>query len=103
MSPVELLTWASERFGSGLVCLSALGAEDCVLVDVIARAKLPIPILSIDTAVLFRETYALWSRLEKKYGIKYLSADITWQEKSNDDGNAAQQQIEKIIQQGRRR
>ena len=69
MSPVDVLTWASERFGSGLVCLSALGAEDCVLVDVIARAKLPIPILSIDTAVLFRETYALWSKLEKKYGI----------------------------------
>ena len=69
MSPVELLTWASERFGDGLVCLSALGAEDCVLVDVIGRHKLPIRIQTIDTAVLFRETYALWSRLEKKYGI----------------------------------
>ena len=41
--------------------------------------------------------------VEKKNGIKYLSADIAWQEKANDDGNAAQQQIEKIIQQGRRR
>ncbi len=69
MSPVDLLTWASERFGDGLVCLSALGAEDCVLVDVIGRHRLPIRIQTIDTAVLFRETYALWSRLEKKYGI----------------------------------
>ncbi len=69
MTPEALLRWASGRFGSDLVCLSALGAEDCVLVDVIARHGLPIPILSIDTAVLFRETYALWSRLEKRYGI----------------------------------
>jgi phosphoadenylyl-sulfate reductase (thioredoxin) len=69
MSPVDLLTWASGRFGDGLVCLSALGAEDCVLVDVIGRNKLPIAVKSIDTAVLFRETYALWSKLEKRYGI----------------------------------
>ena len=70
MTPVDLLTWASERFEQDLVCLSALGAEDCVLVDVIGRHTLPIPVLSIDTAVLFRETYALWSKLEQKYGIE---------------------------------
>lgn len=69
MNPVDLLTWASGRFGDGLVCLSALGAEDCVLVDVIGRSGLPIPIKTIDTAVLFRETYALWSKLEKRYGL----------------------------------
>ena len=70
MTPVELLTWGSERFHGSIVCLAALGAEDVVLVDMIARHKLPIPIRTIDTAVLFRETYALWSRLEKKYGIE---------------------------------
>ena len=69
MTPVDVLTWASQRFSGGIVCLSALGAEDCVLIDVIARHALPIPIVTIDTAVLFRETYALWSRLEKRYGI----------------------------------
>ena len=31
MTPVDLLTWASGRFGEGLVCLSALGAEVRVL------------------------------------------------------------------------
>jgi ABC-type Fe3+ transport system substrate-binding protein len=48
------------------------------------------------------ETRKEMQAVEKKYGIKYMSADITWQEKSNDDGNAAQQQIAKIIQQGGR-
>ncbi|MBM3778813.1 MAG: phosphoadenylyl-sulfate reductase [Acidimicrobiia bacterium] len=70
MDPGALLAWAAERFSGGIVCLSALGAEDCVLVDVIARGTLPIPIVTIDTAVLFRETYALWSRLERRYGIE---------------------------------
>jgi len=69
MAPEALLAWGAERFGAGLVCLSALGAEDVVLVDMIARQGLPIQLLSIDTAVLFRETYALWSRLETRYGI----------------------------------
>ncbi len=70
MTPDALLTWASARFDGGIVCLAALGAEDVVLVDLIARHTLPIPIATIDTAVLFRETYALWSRLEKRYGIE---------------------------------
>src|SRR5262245_28248313 len=70
MAPGELLSWASKRFpGNELVCLSALGAEDCLLIDVIARSTLPIPVFTIDTAELFRETYALWSRLERRYGI----------------------------------
>ena len=70
MAPQALLRWASQRFPEGVVCLAALGAEDCVLIDMIARDTLPIPIVTIDTAVLFRETYALWSRLEKRYGIE---------------------------------
>lgn len=69
LSPEALLAWGSERFSGNVVCLSALGAEDCVLIDMIARAQLTIPIVTIDTAVLFRETYALWSRLERRYGL----------------------------------
>jgi ABC-type Fe3+ transport system substrate-binding protein len=40
---------------------------------------------------------------EKRYGFKYQVTDIRWQETANDDGNAAQQQVVKILQQGRRR
>ena len=69
LAPADLLAWAAGRFPGNVVCLAALGAEDCVLIDVIARQGLAIPIVTIDTAVLFRETYALWSRLEKRYGI----------------------------------
>jgi ABC-type Fe3+ transport system substrate-binding protein len=40
---------------------------------------------------------------EQRYGIKYRSADIAWQESANDAGNEAQRQVEKILQEGRRR
>lgn len=40
---------------------------------------------------------------EKKYGIKYQSVDIGWQESANNAGNAAQRKIQKILRRGRRR
>jgi ABC-type Fe3+ transport system substrate-binding protein len=40
---------------------------------------------------------------EQRYGFKYKSADIAWQETANDAGNAAQREIEKVLQEGRRR
>jgi phosphoadenosine phosphosulfate reductase len=70
MSPQDLLAWGAQRFPGGrIVCLAALGAEDVVLIDMIATGGLAIPVVTIDTAELFRDTYALWSRLEKRYGI----------------------------------
>ena len=54
---------------------------------------------------LFPETHAAAEikTAEQKYGIHFTSADVKWQETSNDEGNAAQQQIVKILQEGRRR
>lgn len=50
-------------FGTGL------GAEGCVLIDAIASRRLPIDIFTLDTGLLFPETYALWKRLEGRYGL----------------------------------
>jgi phosphoadenylyl-sulfate reductase (thioredoxin) len=70
MSPEALIVWASQRFGASIVFATSLGAEDCVILDMIARQTLPIALATIDTGVLFRESYALWSRLEKRYGVE---------------------------------
>jgi ABC-type Fe3+ transport system substrate-binding protein len=40
---------------------------------------------------------------EQKFGIKFKPTDITWQEVANEAGNGAQQQIQKILQEDRRR
>jgi phosphoadenosine phosphosulfate reductase len=64
----EILAWACEHIPR-LTFATGLGAEGCVLIDMIARAKLPIDLFTLDTGVLFPETYALWKQLEAKYGV----------------------------------
>ena len=44
-------------------------AEGCAIIDLIARNDLPIDVFTLDTGLLFPETYELWRRLEAKYGI----------------------------------
>jgi phosphoadenylyl-sulfate reductase (thioredoxin) len=67
-SAVEILRWASRTFPK-LTFATGFGAEGCVLVDLIARERLPIDLFTLDTGVLFPETYALWRQLEEHYGI----------------------------------
>jgi phosphoadenylyl-sulfate reductase (thioredoxin) len=67
-SATEILTWASTHL-SRLTFATGFGAEGCVIIDLIARAGLPIDLFTLDTGVLFPETYDLWRRLEQKYGI----------------------------------
>jgi phosphoadenosine phosphosulfate reductase len=68
--PDEILAAIAPRFPRWIALATAFGAEDCVLVDVIARARLPIEIFTIDTGHLFPETYALWRRLEERYALR---------------------------------
>jgi phosphoadenosine phosphosulfate reductase len=67
-TPVDILRWASAHIPR-LAFATGFGAEGCVIIDVIAREQLPIEIFTLDTGVLFPETYALWKALETKYGI----------------------------------
>ena len=63
-----ILQWASKQIPR-LTFATGFGAEGCVIIDLIGRHKLPIDIFTLDTGVLFPETYALWKQLEAKYGI----------------------------------
>lgn len=67
--PLEILRWASETMGAGLTFATGFGAEGCVLIDLIGRHQLPIDIFTLDTGLLFEETYTLWRQLEARYGI----------------------------------
>ena len=66
--PTEILEWAVAN-GSRIAFATGFGAEGCVLIDLIGRAKLPVEIFTLDTGLLFDETYALWAALEQRYGI----------------------------------
>ncbi len=65
----DILRWASERFSSRLTFATGFGAEGCVMIDLIARLQLPVDVFTLDTGLLFPETYDLWARLERTYGV----------------------------------
>jgi thioredoxin-dependent adenylylsulfate APS reductase len=69
-SAEEILRWAADQFAPRLTFATSLGIEDCVVTDLIARAGLPIGLFTLDTGLLFAETYALRQQLEKKYGLE---------------------------------
>jgi phosphoadenosine phosphosulfate reductase len=66
----QVLAWAAARFAPHIVFATGFGAEGCVIIDLIARHKLPIRIFTLDTGLLFSETYDLWQRLEARYGVR---------------------------------
>ena len=69
-SAADILGWAASYFGKGLTFATGFGAEGCVLIDLIGKHKIPIDIFTLDTGLLFQETYDLWHRLEARYNIK---------------------------------
>jgi phosphoadenosine phosphosulfate reductase len=67
--PVEALAWAAARFPKGVTFSTGFGAEGCVIVDLVSRHELDVDVFTLDTGLLFPETYALWRRLEERYGL----------------------------------
>lgn len=51
------------------VLASSFGAEDMVLIDLIARSRLPIRVFTLDTGRLPQETHDLIHRSRERYGI----------------------------------
>ena len=67
--PLEVLGWAAGRFAPRLTLATGFGVEGCVLIDIVARHRLPVDVFTLDTGLLFPETYALWRRIEARYGL----------------------------------
>jgi phosphoadenylyl-sulfate reductase (thioredoxin) len=65
----EVLAWGAERFAPRITFATGFGPEGCVLVDLVARHGLAIDLFTLDTGLLFPETYALWRQLEERYGV----------------------------------
>jgi thioredoxin-dependent adenylylsulfate APS reductase len=72
-SAEEILKWAADRFAPRISFATSLGIEDCVIADLIARHSLPIELFTLDTGLLFPETYALLEQIQKRYGLRIVS------------------------------
>ena len=64
----DLLRRAADEHAP-IALASSFGAEDMVLIDLIAKASLPIGVFTLDTGRLPDETHALIDRVRKVYGI----------------------------------
>jgi len=73
------LRWAWETFGERAAFGTSFQGAGIVAIDLARRAGAKLPVFTLDTGLLFPETYALKERLEKYWGftIKSLVPDLT--------------------------
>jgi phosphoadenosine phosphosulfate reductase len=68
--PEEVLRWAFAAFKDDVAMASGGGVEGMVLLDIAAGVNPRLKVFTLDTEFLFPETYDLFDRAEKRYGIK---------------------------------
>lgn len=68
-TPELILAWAASQLPR-VSFATGFGAEGCALIDMVARHSLPIDLFTLDTGLLFPETYVLWRRLEERYRLQ---------------------------------
>src|SRR5262245_29063324 len=83
-SLVEVLSWLWERFGTRASIGTSFQGAGLVMIDHAIRAGLRFPVFTLDTNLLFPETYELKARLEKFWGteIEAVVPDLTVEQQS---------------------
>jgi phosphoadenosine phosphosulfate reductase len=72
-SAEELLSWAYAEFGERMCLTCSWQRQSSVLVHMISELGLDVPIVELDTLVLFPETYETRDRLVRRYGLELRS------------------------------
>ena len=66
----EILRWALGQFHPRIAFASSFGAEDVVLIDMLARIRPDARIVTLDTGRLHEETYDVMERIRRRYGVR---------------------------------
>ena len=69
-SPTDVLQWAWQEFGLRAAIGTSFQGAGLVIIHHAVTARLPLPVFTIDTGLLFSETNELKSRLENFFGIQ---------------------------------
>jgi phosphoadenosine phosphosulfate reductase len=87
-APEDLLRWAREIFGDRVAAISAMQQSGNVICHMISTMKLGIPILFVDTGVMFQETLETRDRIAREYGldIRTLHPERTMAEQTEQHG-----------------
>lgn len=70
-SPQEVLRWVLETYGDKVALACSFGAEDMVIVDMLAKLNKDARIFTLDTGRLHQETYDVMDKARQKYGIEF--------------------------------
>jgi len=68
-SAQDVIQWGIGEYKNKIALASSFGAEDVVLVDMIAKIDKSARIFTLDTGRLPQETYEVIEKIRKKYGI----------------------------------
>src|SRR5918992_3663809 len=71
------LALAVERHHPRLVMACSFQKEESVLIDMLMRIEPGARVFTIDTGVLFPETYEVWRKVEDRYGLRVEVVDAT--------------------------
>ncbi|HEY6780889.1 MAG TPA: phosphoadenylyl-sulfate reductase [Thermoleophilaceae bacterium] len=77
MSAHEVLAEAVERHHPSLVMACSFQKEESVLIDILMSIEPSARVFTIDTGVLFPETYEVWRKVEERYGLHVEVMDAT--------------------------
>jgi len=66
----EVLEYAVERFHPRLTVACSFQKEASVVLDLLLKVAPDASVFTLDTHVLFPETYETWRRVEERYGIE---------------------------------
>src|SRR2546430_16293371 len=73
MSAEDVLRWAHGQFGDRMCLTCSWQRQSSALIHMVSDLGLDIPILELDTLVLFPETYETRDRLAERYGLERYS------------------------------
>jgi phosphoadenosine phosphosulfate reductase len=73
MTAEDVLRWAYGEFGARMALTCSWQRQSSVLVHMVSELALDVPVIELDTQVLFPETYATRDALVERYGLKLLS------------------------------
>jgi phosphoadenosine phosphosulfate reductase len=87
-TPQELLAWAKTTFGDRVAILSAMQRAGCVVCHMAHSKQFALPVLFVDTGVLFPETLATRDRISREYGLPMvtLTAELSMEEQTEKYG-----------------
>lgn len=87
MSAQEIVKWAADEFGAGLVMSCSWQKQSSVLTHMVSSLGLSVPVIELDTHLLFRETYEIRDRLVAEYGLELIQPEIeTIADQHRDEG-----------------